>query len=78
MDITPFLNEGRNVVEVICTGSLVNLFGPHFTPRRGVLKPISWSEIKERRSGHDYLFDGYGLQEPFEVSEFANNLYICN
>lgn len=72
MDITPFLKEGRNVVEVVCTGSLANLFGPHFSPREGMVKPLSWSEINERKSGHDYIFDGYGLFEPFEVSESSN------
>ena len=69
MDITSFLNEGRNSVKVVCTGSLANLFGPHYSPRAGSMGPLSWDGVTERKGGLDYIFDGYGLYEAFEISE---------
>ena len=69
MDITSFLNEGRNSVKVVCTGSLANLFGPHYSPRTGSMGPLSWDGVTERKGGLDYIFDGYGLYEAFEISE---------
>lgn len=52
--------------------NFIDITGRTFSPREGMVKPLSWSEINERKSGHDYIFDGYGLFEPFEVSESSN------
>lgn len=72
LDITPFIKEGTNTVEVICTGSLSSLFGPHFSPRHGLMDPFSWYGVDRRHGGDEYIFDKYGLCEPFSVIIASN------
>jgi len=66
-DITSHLIPGINEIEVRCIGSLVNLFGPHFVPRSFVMGPGSWYGSNGPHSSSDYIFNAYGLHEPFKV-----------
>jgi len=68
-DITDLLNDGENRVEVIVTGSMKNLLGPHhFNPLRGFVTP--WSFFRgpaNQPAGSEYDMIDYGLFEDFEV-----------
>ncbi len=69
LDISDKLKEGENKVEVVVTGSLKNLMGPHhFNPGRGFVTP--WSFFRgpvHQPSGEEYDMIDYGLFEDFEV-----------
>ena len=68
-DITHLLVDNQNQVEVIVTGSMKNLLGPHhFNPLRGFVTP--WSFFRgptNQPSGTDYDMMDYGLFKDFEV-----------
>ena len=70
-DITPFVQDGDNTVEVIVYGSLKNVFGPHLGKiTRGIVTP--WSHRypptpRQQPPGSAYDLDAYGLQTDFTV-----------
>ncbi len=70
-DITPFLHDGDNSVDVVVYGSLKNVFGPHLGKiTRGFTSP--WSHRypptpRQQPPGSAYDLDGYGLQTDFTV-----------
>jgi len=66
-DITPFLKDGLNSIEVRCVGSLVNLYGPHYTPRQILMGPHSWYGAGKRHPASEFVLNGYGLHNPFDV-----------
>lgn len=66
-DLTPYLREGRNRVEVRVVGSLKNLFGPHYGHDRGIMGPWHWNNVRQQLPGCDYDLADYGLTEEFEV-----------
>lgn len=66
-DLTGLLKEGENTVELRCIGSLANLFGPHNGPRQGSMWPGMWGGVESRYPASDYVFDDYGLVEPFSL-----------
>lgn len=72
LDISDQVIEGENKVEVIITGSLKNLMGPHhFNPERGFVTP--WSFFRgpaNQPSGDEYDLLDYGLFEDFKVVTF--------
>lgn len=68
IDITPFLKEGRNQVEVRIVGSLKNLFGPHYNQDQGIAGPWHWNGVSQQKPGDEYLQVHYGLMEDFTVS----------
>lgn len=71
-DITTLLGEGENQVEVIVTGSMKNLLGPHhFNPLRGFVTP--WSFFRgpiHQPAGSEYDMIDYGLFEDFEIVSY--------
>jgi hypothetical protein len=69
LDITDLVKEGENSVEVIVTGSLKNLMGPHhLNPEHGFVTPWSFFRAPEHQpSGAEYDMLDYGLFEDFEV-----------
>lgn len=68
LDITPFLKEGTNRIEVVVTGSLKNLLGPHYRdPAPGMASPWHWKNIREPVAGTAYQLEDYGLLEDFEL-----------
>lgn len=72
LDVSDYLKERENKVEVLVTGSLKNLMGPHhFNPLRGFVTP--WSFFKgpaHQPSGTAYDLIDYGLFEDFEIVGF--------
>jgi len=69
LEITPHVRKGRNRVEVIVTGSLKNLLGPHHGKlNRGLVSPGSFrSAPANQPPGSAYDLDRYGLLEDFIV-----------
>jgi hypothetical protein len=66
LNITPYLKEGTNNIEVSIIGSLKNLLGPHYkNPAPGLASPGHWKNIKEPLSGSAYQMIDYGLMEDF-------------
>jgi hypothetical protein len=76
MDLTPWLKNGENTVEVRIFGSLKNLYGPHYGPATGLMSPWSWAGITEQRPGSAYEVIPYGLMQPFEIVETETNLKL--
>lgn len=72
LDISDQIKNGENKVEVIVTGSLKNLMGPHhFNPLRGFVTPWSFFNAPAHQpSGVAYDLIDYGLFEDFEVVPF--------
>lgn len=68
-EISSFVKDGENQVEVIVTGSLKNTLGPHhFHPLHGFVTP--WSFFRGPKSqppGVEYDMIDYGLFEDFDL-----------
>ncbi len=67
LDITPFIREGRNRVEMRVVGSLKNLFGPHYSSDRGIAGPWHWNNVTGQKPGAEYDLADYGLFDDFKV-----------
>lgn len=68
LDITKYLKKGDNTIEVIVTGSLKNLLGPHHNnPEKGISGPWHWKNIHGPVAGGKYQLLDYGLMTDFEV-----------
>jgi hypothetical protein len=71
LDITKYLKDGTNRVEVEVIGSLKNLLGPHHnSPQPGMVGPGHWSNIKSYPPGKDYDTYDYGLITDFELMKY--------
>jgi hypothetical protein len=72
LDISDWVQGGENKVEVIVTGSLKNLLGPHHNnPQIGFVTPWSFFYAPEQQPpGRDYQQLDYGLLEDFEIDSF--------
>ena len=72
LDISNLINQGENKVEVVVTGSLKNLLGPHHNnPGKGLVTPWSFFYAPEHQpSGTDYDQLDYGLFEDFEIYSY--------
>ena len=66
-DLSPYLKEGDNKIEVRVVGSLKNLLGPHYSRDRGIAGPWHWDNVHQQASGRDYNLFDYGLIEDFVV-----------
>jgi hypothetical protein len=69
-DVTEYINEGTNEIEVIVTGTLKNTLGPHHgRPPLGFAAPDSFRGAPSGGppAGEQYHTVGYGLFEPFEL-----------
>jgi len=71
VDISDFIRNGDNEIEVVVSGSLKNLLGPHHNvTRRGIVTPWSFKYApKKQPAGMDYNQLDYGLFEDFEIIE---------
>lgn len=68
LDITKFVKEGQNNIDVVVIGSLKNLLGPHYhNPAPGLASPWHWRNIVNRVSGNEYQLIDYGLMEDFNL-----------
>ncbi len=66
-DLSPYLKQGNNKIEVRVVGSLRNLFGPHYSGDRGITGPWHWNSVHRQDPGSDYNLVNYGLMEDFSV-----------
>ena len=67
-DITPFLNNGNNSIEINVIGSLKNVFGPfHNNPKPGFVSPWSFRYVVGHPPGKAYDLIDYGLFNDFKV-----------
>ncbi len=68
-EISDFIRDGDNKIEVIVTGSLKNLLGPHHNVNsRGIVTPWSFKYAPGKQPrGEDYDQFDYGLFEDFEI-----------
>ena len=67
LDITEYTKEGNNDIEVRCSGTLYNIYGPHFHDCKGITVPKSWYINAEPTSGENYRLYEYGLNEEFDI-----------
>lgn len=66
LDITSFINNGTNTIDIVVIGSLKNLLGPHYkNPAPGLASPWHWKNINAAIAGADYQMADYGLIEDF-------------
>lgn len=68
LDITSYLKQGTNQIEVRVVGSHKNLLGPHYNnPAPGLASPWHWKNIKGQIPGSEYQMQDYGLMQDFDV-----------
>ena len=67
IDLSDALKTGTNHVEVRCTGSLANLYGPHFKPRYGKMCPNDWYTGARPCAASRYILEDYGLDGGFSL-----------
>jgi hypothetical protein len=66
VEVSKFITEGINDIEVKITGSLKNLLGPHHNnPGLGIIGPGNWRNIKKYPNGESYHLLDYGLMDDF-------------
>jgi hypothetical protein len=68
IDISQYVKEGNNEVELIITGSLKNTMGPHYyKPQPGLVSPWHWRNIYSPIPGKEYDLYDYGLLGDFHI-----------
>ena len=69
LDISKYIADGTNEIEVVVFGSLKNLLGPHHNIRqRGIVTPWSFKNAPQiQPPGEKYDLENYGLFEPFRL-----------
>jgi hypothetical protein len=61
-DVTEFIRQGNNNIDIRIIGSLKNLLGPHHNnPPSGLASPGNWRNVKNYPAGKDYQMLDYGL-----------------
>jgi hypothetical protein len=72
LDISNWIKQGDNEVEVKIYGSLKNLLGPHHNqPTRGFVTPWSFFYGPDHQpSGAEYDLNDYGLMQDFQLSAY--------
>jgi hypothetical protein len=65
-DVTAFIKQGVNKIDIKVTGSLKNLLGPHHNnPASGLASPGNWRNVKRYPAGSEYQMLDYGLMDDF-------------
>ncbi|MPM61219.1 hypothetical protein SDC9_108076 [bioreactor metagenome] len=68
LDVSPWLEKGKNQIDVCVIGSLRNLLGPHYNnPSQGLAGPFNWRNINAPIPPEAYKMIDYGLFEDFEL-----------
>jgi hypothetical protein len=67
LDVTKFLKEGSNTVEVRVIGSHKNLLGPLYDTSSGLASPWHWKNGRNDMPGNQYCQFDYGLMEDFDL-----------
>jgi hypothetical protein len=72
LNISRWVKDGKNNIEIEVYGSLKNLLGPHHNnPTLGRVTPWSFFYAEEHQPpGSDYHLLDYGLLEDFEILNF--------
>ena len=66
LNVTSYLQEGNNQIDVYVIGSHKNLLGPHYNnPAPGLASPWHWKNISAQIPGLEYQMIDYGLMEEF-------------
>jgi hypothetical protein len=67
-DVSQYIREGVNKIDIKIVGSLKNLLGPHHNnPPVGLASPWNWRNVKGYPAGKEYRMCDYGLMEDFEL-----------
>lgn len=67
LDVSKYLKEGENKIEVHITGSNQNLLGPFHKDIKGLVSPWDFRGVKNYPSGTEYRQIDYGLIGGFEL-----------
>jgi len=68
LDITSFIKQGSNRIDVHIIGSHKNLLGPHYkNPAPGLASPWHWKNITGQIPGLEYQMIDYGLMEDYNL-----------
>ena len=68
LDVTSYLKEGKNKIDVRVIGSHKNLLGPHYrNPAPGLASPWHWKGIEKPIPGNEYQMMDYGLMTDFDL-----------
>lgn len=68
LDISPYLQKGKNNIDICVIGSLRNLLGPHYNnPAQGLAGPFNWRNINAPIPPAEYKMIDYGLFEDFNL-----------
>ncbi|MBS0031585.1 glycosyl hydrolase [Chitinophaga sp. 22321] len=72
LNISSYMREGDNTVEVMISGSLKNTLGPHHNqPRPGLVSPWHFLNVKRHPAGNAYDTYDYGMMSDFDVEQLA-------
>lgn len=69
LDITDLLCNGENTVDVRVTGSLRNLYGPHYREPNGLVDPGYWENVNTQAPGSEYKLFETGLLEDYTIEK---------
>jgi hypothetical protein len=70
VNVTKFIKQGANTVEVKIVGSNKNLLGPfHNNPRPGLVGPGNFRMMSGYPAGSEYQQLDYGLMDDFRLEE---------
>ena len=73
LDVSKYINQGVNTIEVKIVGSNKNLLGPfHNKPAPGLVSPWHFRNVKIYPSGNDYQQLDYGLMDDFMLETNIN------
>ena len=67
LEVTKYLQSGKNSIEIRLIGSMGNLYGPHYSQSMGIMGPWMWNGIQEQLPGAQYRSFNYGLEEDFRL-----------
>ena len=68
LDVTSYLKEGKNKIDVRVIGSHKNLLGPHYrNPAPGLASPWHWKGIEKPIPGNEYQMMDYGLMTDVDL-----------
>lgn len=68
LDVTSYLKEGKNKIDVRIIGSHKNLLGPHYrNPAPGLASPWHWKNIEKQIPGSEYQMHDYGMKSDFDL-----------
>jgi hypothetical protein len=77
VDITGYVQAGKNTAELIITGSLKNTLGPYYNkPAPGLVSPWLWRYVYKQVPAAAYDLMNYGLMEDFVIMRFEEKAKV--